>query len=135
MTTGANQVSFKDWGTIGDPSFGDGCNMWAATDTQPDGLAFFGCNCKDPTQNWDATYGQWWLGNCRFGGTIEYFQPPVPRPIPSQQNVFNIYPFNSGGVVQALLCDGSVRSISTSISVQAWSAAVTPSGGETVGLD
>jgi hypothetical protein len=132
MVTGAGVVSFKDWGTIGDPNFGNGVNIWSITDTQPDGLAFFGCNCRDPNSGgWDATYGQWWLGSCRFGA-YEYFQPPVPRPIPSQQNVFNISPFNSGNVVMALLCDGSVRGITTSVSLQAWSAAVTPNGGEPV---
>jgi hypothetical protein len=135
MATGNVQLSFKDWSTVGESNYTDGANLWAVTDTQPEGLAFFGCNCKDPNATWDANYGQWWLGNCRFGGTVEYFQPPVPRPIPSQQNAFNIYPFNSGNIVLALLCDGSVRNISTSISVQAWSAAVTPAGGEPIGLN
>jgi prepilin-type N-terminal cleavage/methylation domain-containing protein len=134
MVTGNAVLSFKDWGTTGDPSFGNGVNMWAVTDTQPDGIAFFGCNCKDPTQTWDAQNGQWWLGNCYFGGKVEYFQPPRPRPIPSQQNTFNIYPLNGGNVVQSLLCDGSVRRITTSISVPAWSAAVTPNGGEPIPL-
>jgi prepilin-type N-terminal cleavage/methylation domain-containing protein len=134
MVTGSTVVRFKDWGTIGDSSFNNGVGMWAVTDTQPDGIAFFGCNCKDPTQTWDAQYGQWWRGNCRFGN-VEYFQPPVARPIPSQQNVFNIYPFNSGNLVEALMCDGSVRGITTAVSVQAWSAAVTPNGGEVAPLD
>jgi len=134
MFTGNTVVSFKDWGTNGDPSgASNGAQMWCITDTQPDGLAFFGCNCNNPANPGDLQYGEWWLGSCKFA-TGEFFQPPVPRPIPSQQNVFNIYPFNSGGVVQALLCDGSVRGITTSISVQAWSAAVTPNGGETVTL-
>jgi hypothetical protein len=31
--------------------------------------------------------------------------------------------------------DGSVRNITTSISILAWSAAVTPNGGEAVSLD
>jgi len=35
----------------------------------------------------------------------------------------------------ALMGDGSVRMISTSVSVQAWSAAVTPTGGEAVSLN
>jgi len=135
MVTGNAVLSFQDWGTVGDPSFGNGVNMWAVTDTQPDGVAFFGCNCKDPTQTWDAKDGQWWMGNCYFGGKVEYFQPPRPRPIPSQQNAFNIYPLNGGNVVQCLLCDGSVRRITTAISVQSWSAAVTPNGGEAVPFD
>jgi prepilin-type N-terminal cleavage/methylation domain-containing protein len=132
MVTGNSQLSFKDWSTIGDNNFTAGCNMWAVTDTQPDGIAFFGCNCKDPNATWDTQAGQWWLGNCRFGGTVEYFQPPVPRPIPTQQNPFNIYPFNAGNVTHALMCDGSVRAISTNINVRVWSAAVTPAGGENV---
>src|SRR5262249_31347517 len=137
MVTGDATLSFKDWGTQGgtSPGFSDGVNIWGATDTQPEGVAFFGCNCNDPTQSWDDKDGQWWLGNCKFGGTLEYFHPPQRRPIPSQQNAFNIYPFNGGNVLLALLCDGSVHNLTTQISVQAWSAAVTPNGGETIGLD
>jgi prepilin-type N-terminal cleavage/methylation domain-containing protein len=145
MATGPDVLNFQDWGTHGgtggtNSDFKDGVGMWSVTDTQPDGIAFFGCNCKDPAVTWDAQYGQWWAGSCRFadapGGTsFEYFQPPVARPIPAQQNAFNIYPFNAGNVVQALLCDGSVRTISTSVSVPAWSAAVTPDGGEVASLD
>jgi prepilin-type N-terminal cleavage/methylation domain-containing protein len=133
QVTGNGVLSFKDWGTIGNPNFTNGVNMWCITDTQPDGLAFFGCNCNDPTQAWDNQYGQWWLGSCKFAGG-EFFQPPVPRPVPEQQNAFNIYPFNSGDVVLSLMCDGSVRGISTSVSIQAWSAAVTPNGGEVIPL-
>ena len=133
MFTGATPVSFQDFATIGDPNFNNGCSMWAITDTQPDGIAYFGCNCKDPTQTWDNQAGQWWLNNCKLAGG-EYFQPPQPRPIPSQMNVFNIYPFNSSGAIQALLFDGSVRSITTNVSVQSWSAAVTHNGGEVAAL-
>jgi len=134
QVTGPAVLSFKDWGTIGNDSNNtNGVQMWCITDVQPDGLAFFGCNCNDPTQTWDDQAGQWWLGSCKFGNA-EYFQPPVPRPIPAQQNAFNIYPFNSGGLVQCLMLDGSVRGITTSVSVQAWSAAVTPNGGEAISL-
>jgi prepilin-type N-terminal cleavage/methylation domain-containing protein len=136
MATGDAVLSFKDWGTVGgtDPGFSDGVNIWAATDTQPEGVAFFGCNCNDPTTTGDDINGQWWRGNCKFG-TAEYFHPPVQRPIPTQQNAFNIYPFNSGNVVLALLCDGSVRNITTAISVPVWSAGVTHDGGEAVSLN
>ena len=37
--------------------------------------------------------------------------------------------------VLALMGDGSVRLVRVGISVPAWSAAVTPNGGEAVGLD
>jgi prepilin-type N-terminal cleavage/methylation domain-containing protein len=136
--TGNLTLRFQDWTTYDssgakNPNFTNGVQMWCVTDIQPDGATFFGCNCNDPTVTWDDQYGQWWLGNCKMAGG-EFFQPPVPRPIPAQQNAFNIYPLNGGNVVQALLCDGSVRGITTSISVQAWSAAVTPNGGESVAL-
>jgi prepilin-type N-terminal cleavage/methylation domain-containing protein len=137
MVTGDATVSVKDWGLHGSTApQQDGVNTWAVTDTPPEGVAFFGCNCNDPTVSWDDAYGQWWLNNCRVvkGDTHEYFQPPVPRVIPTQQSVYNIYPFNTAGV-QALMCDGSVRLITTSVSVRAWSAAVTPNGGEVATLD
>jgi prepilin-type N-terminal cleavage/methylation domain-containing protein len=138
MVTGDAELSFRDWATIGatsPPDFSDGVHMWGVTDTQPEGIAFFGCNCNDPTQSWDDREGQWWAGDCKFGGGIEYFHPPVARPIARQQNAFTIYPFNAGNVAMALLCDGSVRPIRTGISVQIWSAAVSPHGGESASLN
>jgi hypothetical protein len=75
-------------------------------------------------------YGQWWLDNCRFGNGPESFHPPQRRLHPTQQNFYTIYSFNGSQAVQAVMCDGSVRSISTSISIPAWSAAVTADGGE-----
>jgi prepilin-type processing-associated H-X9-DG protein len=102
----------------------------------PEGMAFFGCNCNDPRVTWDDVDGQWWTGSCKgIGGDAnEYFQPPVPRPQPGQQQAYNIYPFNSGGA-QALMCDGSVRMIATNISVPVWSAGVTPSSGESAQIN
>jgi prepilin-type N-terminal cleavage/methylation domain-containing protein len=138
MVTGVGTLSVKDWGThtVGGGSQQTGVNTWACTDTPPEAVAFFGCNCNDPRVTWDDTYGQWWLGSCKnIGGDgLEYYQPPQPRLVPSQQQAYNIYPYNAGGV-QALLCDGSVRLITTSISIPAWSAAVTPNGGEVPHLD
>jgi prepilin-type N-terminal cleavage/methylation domain-containing protein len=142
MVSGTKTIYYKDWSLrdAGGSSninnslgVSGGVNTWASTDMPPEGVAFFGCNCNDPTVTWDDTDGQWWLGSCKFGNGY-YYQPPVPRRIPSQQNAYNIYPFNSGGV-QALMCDGSVRTITTSISVLVWSAAVTPAGGEAIQLD
>ncbi len=139
MITGDAILTFKDWGTSGatDPGYSDGANIWGMTDTQPEGLAFFGCNCNDPSVTWDDEYGQWWASNCWFtigGVRQQYFQPPRPRRPPDQQNVFNIYPFSAGGT-QALMGDGSVRNITPNVSVAAWSAAVTPQGGEVTPLD
>jgi prepilin-type N-terminal cleavage/methylation domain-containing protein len=133
MVTGDVTLRFQDWTTHGNTDGSGGISLWGVTDTQPEGLAFFGCTCNDPTQTWDDPCGQWWLNSCQFGAN-EYFQPPVPRPLPFQENAYNIYPFNAGNVVQALMCDGSVRGITTAISLQAWSAAVTPNGGERLTL-
>ena len=94
--------------------------------TYSGGLTVSGGTLQVP--NVDGLFGN--NTSIALGGTLEYFQPPVSRPIPTQQNAFNIYPFNSGDIVQVLWCDGSVRSLSTTISVPAWSAAVTPNGGE-----
>jgi prepilin-type N-terminal cleavage/methylation domain-containing protein len=132
MVTGNRQMYYQDWNVVNAWSGAqpNGINMWATTDTPETGLPFFGCTCKDPRVTWDNEYGQWWLDNCRFGSDPrEYFQPPRRRLVPDQQNFFNIYPFNAGGV-QTLMGDGAVRTISTSISLDAWSAGVTPAGGE-----
>jgi len=145
MVRGNKVLYYKDWGlhdaggssntnnALGVPC---GITTWAVTDMPPEGIASFGNNCKDPNQTWDVN-GQYWLGtgNCRMPGQVfETFLPPAPRVIQSQQNAYNIYPFNAGGL-QALMCDGSVRVISQSVSIWAWSAAITPNGGEVIGLD
>jgi hypothetical protein len=139
MVTGTNVISVKDWGVSGTGGANGltyGVNTWAVTDTPPEAVAFFGYNCKDPRVTWDNADGQWWGSTCRnIGGDgNEYYQTPQAWLTPAQQDVHNIYAFNSAGV-QVLLCDGSVRLISPSISVQAWSAAVTPDGGETIPLN
>ncbi len=135
MVTGDAVVFYRDWGIHNRTNGDDGVNGWAYTDTPPEGTAFFGCNCNDPRVTWDDTYGQWWLGSCRFSGLpFEYFQPPVPRPIPAQQHFANIYPFHAAGV-HGLMGDGSVRMIRLGISIEAWSAAVTHNGGEVANLD
>jgi prepilin-type N-terminal cleavage/methylation domain-containing protein len=138
---GIGTLSARDWTTYwnGKPSNPNwyGASTWACTDTQPELVAFFGCNCKDPTASWDFTYGQWWRGDCHTvgGDPNEYFQPPSPvLLVPAQQQAFNIYPFNSGGPM-ALLLDGSVRQINSAVGVKAWSAAVTPDGNEPINLN
>jgi prepilin-type N-terminal cleavage/methylation domain-containing protein len=139
MTTGNAVVTVKDWSLTTNPANQpqqSGVNTWAVTDTPPEGVGFFGCNCKDPSQTWDSQYGQWWLGRCNFGkDPREYFLPPASSLlIPAQQSIYVIYPINAGGVVQVAMCDGSVRSLAPGISVQAWSAAITPHGNEPIEL-
>jgi len=141
MVNGEAVVGYKDWNLYGQTNntdgLGDGVSTWAVSDMPPEGAAFFGCNCNDPTQTWDDINGQWWggaqKGFCKFAGG-EFYQPPVPRAPLAQQHAWNIYPFNSGGV-QALMFDGSVRMVATNVSVRVWSAAVSPNGGETQSLD
>jgi prepilin-type N-terminal cleavage/methylation domain-containing protein len=132
--TGDRNMFYKDWSVVNSGgSLPQGISMWAMTDTPEVGLAVFGLNCNDPqlVGAWDDDNGQWWRDNCRFRtGEPEYFQPPKRRVIPSQQNVYNIYAMSAGGA-QMLMGDGSVRNVSTTISVPAWSAMVTPDGGET----
>jgi len=117
----------------------DGVSVWGASDTAPEGAAFFGCNCNDPSQTWDDVDGEWWGGQQKGGfclnysGTKDYYQPPVPRPASVAQHAYNIYPFNASGI-QAVMFDGSVRFINTNVSVVAWSAAVTPDAGEVQSL-
>jgi len=136
MVTGQGTMSYKDWGISGSTgSKAGGIQMWATTDTPPEGMPFFGCNCNDPTQSWDDVDGQWWQNNCRLvsGDSREYFQPPTQRVIPNQQIFYNVYPYHTSGV-QSLMCDGSVRNIAIGVSVQSWSAAVTPAAGEAINL-
>jgi prepilin-type N-terminal cleavage/methylation domain-containing protein len=129
--TGDAFLTYRDWALIGNvPPQQDGCNTWATTDIPETGLAVFGYTCNNPNSTSDDIYGQWWLDNCRFGNGPESFHPPQRRLHPTQQNFYTIYSFNGSQAVQAVMCDGSVRSISTSISIPAWSAAVTADGGE-----
>jgi prepilin-type processing-associated H-X9-DG protein len=137
MVQGADTLWYKDWtlyDSAGKDPQGYGVNTWAVTDMPPEGLAFFGCNCDNP--NSPTRDGMWGRGDCHTvtGDPQEYFHPPQPLPIATQQKAYEIYPFNSGGV-QVLMCDGSVRMVTTSISVRAWSAGVTPTGGEAASLD
>jgi prepilin-type N-terminal cleavage/methylation domain-containing protein len=136
MVTGASVITYKDWGFSRAPNSGNGgVNGWAYTDTPPETFGFFGFNCNDPSQSWDDAEGQWWLGSCRFGNSqFEYYQPPVSRRAPNLQHWANIYPISGSGSM-ALMGDGSVRTIRLGVSVQSWSAAVTPNGGEAVNLD
>ena len=132
MVTGAGTMKYKDWGISGGSGAGAGAGiqMWATTDTPEIGLPVFGITCDDPSQGWDDEYGQWWRKDCRFAtGQPEYFQPPRRRLAPAQQSIYTIYAMSSGGT-QVLMGDGSVRNITTSISVPTWSAAITPDGGE-----
>lgn len=135
MITGESVTKAISWGVQGSNGQPDGANIWAATDVQPEHHAFFGTNCNDPTVTWDDEYGQWWLNDCRFtvsGVTQEYFQTPRKNRPKDQQNVFNIYPIHAGGIFNCAWGDGSVRTVANTVDPVAWSAFLTPDGGESV---
>lgn len=139
MVAGPNAMFYRDWGIQngGNNPGGApyGIQMWATTDTPEMGLPVFGITCKDPAQTWDNNYGQWWLNHCRFGtNAFETFQPVQQRPVPAQQSAYTVYPLASGGS-QCLMMDGGVRTIRPGISVLAWSAGITPAGGEVAQFD
>jgi hypothetical protein len=139
MIIGDATVTHLNYGVAGGTaSFDDGAQTWSTTDVQPQVFAMFGYNCNEPGQTWDDETGQFWLsGGCgQFTGMngVESHQPPRPRRPRNQQHWANIYPITSGGIL-ALMGDGSVRGINHSVSMVAWSAAVTPNGGETAALD
>lgn len=134
MITGDGTPALVAWGIQGSVGTrADGANIWATTDAPPELHAFFGVNCNDPSVSWDDEDGQWWLGSCRFtvnNVSREYFQTPRPLRPRDQQLVWNIYPIHTGGVLNCVWGDGSVRSVSNSIDIGAWSASITPDGGE-----
>jgi type II secretory pathway pseudopilin PulG len=141
MITGTTVITHLDYGVQNQQAgFENGASTWATTDTQPQALAQFGFNC------WNTGWpegGYYWSTNgpggvpgCRQtinGVSAEYFQTPRPRRPRNQQYWFNLYPLSASGY-QALMGDGSVRNITPSIDVVAWSAAVTPDGGEVAQL-
>jgi len=138
MVTGAATLYYRDW-TIYDQNnnkdSNDGINTWGTTDIPQNGIAYFGTTCNDPRTTADDVYGQAGRPNCRFGtDSLEYFQPPSRLLVREQQRWDNIYPYHSGGT-QSLMGDGSVRTITSTISVPAWSALVTPNGGEAISQD
>jgi prepilin-type N-terminal cleavage/methylation domain-containing protein/prepilin-type processing-associated H-X9-DG protein len=136
MVTGDATMSYRDWAINGRTGGNDGMNTWGTTDIPETGVAFFGTTCNDPRTTADDVYGNSGRNNCRYvaNDPREYFQPPSQVLIRSQQRWDNIYPYHSGGI-QALMGDGSVRFVRLGISIEAWSAAVTPNGGEVVSLD
>jgi prepilin-type N-terminal cleavage/methylation domain-containing protein len=133
MITGDQVVTAQSWAVNGSQGRQDGANTWGKTDIGPEAHAFFGTNCNDPNETWDNEDGQWWLGDCHFtfnGVRREFFQPPARNRPRDQQIFWNIYPIHTGGIVNSLMGDGSVKSISNNIALPVWSALITPSGGE-----
>ena len=131
--TGESIVRANAWAVEGMNGKTDGCNLWGKTDIGPEAQGFFGCNCNDPGVTWDDEEGQWWMGRCKFtysNQTRDFFQKPAQNRPRDQQIIWNIYPIHAGGISNALMADGSVRSISNTIDLIVWSAMVTKNGRE-----
>jgi prepilin-type N-terminal cleavage/methylation domain-containing protein len=135
MVTGDATIVYRDWGLSGSRGTADGVNTWCSTDIPEAGIAFFGTTCNNPTTTADDVYGSWGRDNCSFSGGPESFHPPQRRLVRDQQHISNIYSFNGSNSVQALMCDGSVRNISTNIAVAPWSAGVTAANDDGPPLD
>jgi prepilin-type N-terminal cleavage/methylation domain-containing protein len=58
--------------------------------------------------------------------------PPQNRPLPQNCSPYNLQAFSDSGC-QVSLCDGSVRSVKTSISSTVWFAAIWPDDGNVLG--
>jgi prepilin-type N-terminal cleavage/methylation domain-containing protein len=135
MVTGDGKLSYKDWSLLGSIGQQDGANAWAATDMPETLVPFFGTNCNNPNSSSDDVYGQSGRDNCSFSGGPESFHPPQRRLARDQQNYFTIYSFNGSNSVQAVMCDGSVRQISTNVAIAPWSAAITATNDDGPPLD
>jgi prepilin-type N-terminal cleavage/methylation domain-containing protein len=71
-----------------------------------------------------------------FGlGYQDFFKmPPQAKPTIAECSIFRPQAFTAAGC-QVALVDGSVRTVSTSISLETWKAALSPAGGEVLGND
>ena len=141
-TTAPTNLNYALVNPNGTNSNWGGAGTWATTDTSPEVRAYFGFNCA---QSYGGEDG-WWYGTngpqsngtpgCIAtvnGQTVELHHTPRPRRPRSDQRWWNLYPLSASGY-QALLCDGSVRNITSTVDITAWSAAVTPDGGEVATL-
>jgi prepilin-type N-terminal cleavage/methylation domain-containing protein len=84
-------------------------------------------------------HGWWnadWLptfGNSDIYGANAFLTPQV-NPLDSDCQPFRASSFGASGC-QVAMCDGSVRNVSPNTPQPNWRAAMTPRGGETIGLD
>lgn len=81
---------------------------------------FAGISTQWPVSNWSDNNGYW--------------EVPQAQPAPANCSYWRPTALTASGC-QCLLGDGSVRNVSTNISYQTWSAAITPDGGEILGSD
>jgi len=107
--------------------------------TPDDALNF--CNAADhtdPTLQWFSNFGAYWIqGNQNTMYT--HTSPPNGLPCAYPQNYTQTMPASSAhagyGGVNLLLCDGSARFVTNSISIGTWREIGTRNGGEPIGSD
>jgi prepilin-type N-terminal cleavage/methylation domain-containing protein len=75
---------------------------------------------------WHAMFNQW---NARLQASKFQVQPTQ-----DQCNVYVPQSIHSGGIL-VMMMDGSVRLVGNGVGANNWAAALTPAGGETIGLD
>jgi prepilin-type N-terminal cleavage/methylation domain-containing protein len=93
-------------------------------------------NFNDPTLQWYSNFGSNWIqGNQNVMYT--HSSPPNDPACAYPQNFTMTMPASSAhtGLVNLTLCDGSVRSVPSSISVATWRALGTRNGNEALGSD
>ena len=91
-------------------------------------------NASDPALQWYSNYGSNWIqGN----QDVMYGHASLPNEqlCAFPQNSTQTMPASSAhtGGVNVLLCDGSVRSVTNSVSVATWRAMGTRNGGDILG--
>jgi prepilin-type N-terminal cleavage/methylation domain-containing protein len=116
MVKGAT-VSTLANGTTNKPAWFAGVAGWGVTSCN----AEFTTHFAGVDQSWSAANTGPWL-------------PPQNRPTPAAANWWQAQALTASGC-QCLMGDGSVRNVRPSIDKMAWSAAITPNGGETLPLD
>jgi prepilin-type N-terminal cleavage/methylation domain-containing protein len=94
--------------------------------------------CQNGSDNGSLWGHGWW--NDTWMPMIAYWDTEsnnVPQAQPADNNCIprRASGFYSGGVSQVALCDGSVRAVSSSITLATWQAALSPQGRETLGAD
>jgi prepilin-type N-terminal cleavage/methylation domain-containing protein len=92
----------------------------------------------DPSLQWFSNFGAYWIqGNQNTMYT--HTSPPNDPGCAYPQNLTQTMPASSAhnnfGGVNLLLCDGSVRFVTSSVSVATWRAVGTRNGQETIGAD
>jgi prepilin-type N-terminal cleavage/methylation domain-containing protein len=116
MVKGAS-VSTLTSGTMSKPTWYAGVAGWGVTNCNAEFTAHF----AGVDQSWSAANTGPWL-------------PPQNRPTPDAANWWQAQALTASGC-QCLMGDGSVRNVRSSIDIMAWSAAITPNGGEVLSLD